>query len=451
MTLPQEIIRLKRDGGALSLEQIEQFVGGFTDGSVTEGQAAAFAMAVFFRGMSIDERVALTRAMTHSGAVLRWDLPGPVLDKHSTGGVGDTVSLVLAPLVAACGGYVPMISGRGLGHTGGTYDKLESIPGYDASAPMATFQAVVRDVGCAVIGQTADLAPADRRLYSIRDVTATVESVALITASILSKKLAAGLDGLTMDVKVGNGAFMVDRDQARELATSIATVATRAGLPTSALLTDMDRPLADAAGNALEVAYAIDFLTGRRREGRMVEVVVALASEMLQLGGLAASDGAARELALRRLDDGAAAERFAGMVRALGGPGDLLEAPAAHLPSAPVVREVVADRDGIVTSVDTRAVGLVVVALGGGRTRPQDPIDHAVGLTGLAGTGDGVGSDRPLGIVHARTEEMADVAAAALRAAYSLGDAGVPSAPVVVERIAGDALTMDGRAPWDLT
>jgi thymidine phosphorylase len=264
MTLPQEIIREKRDGRTLTEEKIGEFIAGLTSGDVTEGQAAAFAMAVFFRGMTLEERVALTRAMTASGATIDWreaDLPGPTLDKHSTGGVGDNVSLMLAPMLAALGAYVPMISGRGLGHTGGTLDKLDSIPGYVSQPDLALFKRVVSEAGCAIIGQTADLAPADRRLYAIRDVTATVESVALITASILSKKLAAGLQGLVMDVKTGSGAFMPTLEASRELATSIATVAGGAGLPTVSLITDMNEPLASAAGNAVEIRNAVDYLT----------------------------------------------------------------------------------------------------------------------------------------------------------------------------------------------
>ncbi|MDQ4136276.1 MAG: thymidine phosphorylase, partial [Pseudomonadota bacterium] len=276
--LPQEIIRRKRDGGALSGDEIASVIEGLTSGRVSEGQAAAFAMAVYFRGLSVDERLALTRAMTQSGEVLSWSLPGPVLDKHSTGGVGDTVSLALAPAVAACGGYVPMISGRGLGHTGGTLDKLDSIPGYASQPGIDLFRRVTREVGCAIIGQTADLAPADKRLYAIRDVTATVESIDLITASILSKKLAAGLQGLVMDVKFGSGAFMDNAADARALAESLVLVANGAGLPTSALLTDMNEPLASAAGNAVEVAYIVDYLTGRRREPRFHGVTVALSA-----------------------------------------------------------------------------------------------------------------------------------------------------------------------------
>ena len=290
MILPQEIIRAKRDGGVLSAGEIGDFIAGLTSGAVTEGQAAAFAMAVCFRGMSLDERVALTQAMTRSGASLDWrdsNLTGPILDKHSTGGVGDNVSLMLAPMLAACGAYVPMISGRGLGHTGGTLDKLDSIPGYASQPDLDLFKRVVRQAGCAIIGQTADLAPADRRLYAIRDVTATVESVALITASILSKKLAAGLQGLVMDVKSGSGAFMATLEGARELAASIAAVANDAGLPTVSLITDMNEPLASAAGNAVEVLNAVDYLTGARRDARLDRVTMALGAELLALSGLA--------------------------------------------------------------------------------------------------------------------------------------------------------------------
>jgi thymidine phosphorylase len=435
--IPQELIRAKRDGKALSVDDITAFVGGLTSGAVTEGQAAAFAMAVYFKGMTTDEAVALTRAMRDSGAVLRWDLPGPVLDKHSTGGVGDTVSLMLAPMVAACGGYVPMISGRGLGHTGGTYDKMESIPGYVAAPTMAKFRSVTAKVGCAIIGQTADLAPADKRLYGIRDVTATVESIPLITASILSKKLAAGLQGLAMDVKSGNGAFMPTLARSRALATSIAGVATGAGLPTVALITDMDRPLTDTAGNALEVAYAVEYLTGVRREPRIHEVTLALCSEMLVLGKLARSTKAARTMLQAALDSGAAAEKFQQMVTALGGPKRFVEQPWQHLERATVQVTVLPERTGTVTRIDTRAVGMVVVALGGGRTRPQDRVDHAVGLTHLAGLGDTVGADRPLAVVHARTKAQAADAAALLRSAYRVGGrAGAANAPVLDRVIA---------------
>ena len=429
MRLPQETIRAKRDGLPLDPDEIRAFIRGLTDEAVGEGQAAAFAMAVFFRGLSLPERVALTRAMADSGRVLTWDLPGPVLDKHSTGGVGDAVSLPLAPMVAACGGYVPMISGRGLGHTGGTLDKLGSIPGYEATPGLDTFRRVVGRVGCAIIGQTADLAPADRRLYAIRDVTGTVESLDLITASILSKKLAAGLDGLVMDVKQGSGAFMEGLQEARALAESIVTVAEGAGLRTAALITDMDAPLASAAGNAVEVAYAADYLTGNRREPRFHAVTLALGAEMLVAGGLAPDrDSAARRLE-GALTSGRAAEIFSAMVAALGGPGDLLDAPTQYLAAAPVRRPVL--QEGTVAAVATRAIGLAVIGLGGGRTRPEDAIDPRVGFTDLAGPGEARGL---LGIVHAADEASADRAEAALRAAYRMGEAPA-GRPPVIERV----------------
>jgi thymidine phosphorylase len=433
MRLPQEIITAKRDGAKLAAADIRQMVAGLTDGGISEGQAAAFAMAIFFSGMDAEERVAMTLAMRDSGTVLDWsDLPGPALDKHSTGGVGDTVSLPLAAAVAACGGHVPMISGRGLGHTGGTLDKLDAVPGYVTQPGLALFRKVVREAGCAIIGQTADLAPADRRLYAIRDVTGTVETIPLLTSSILSKKLAAGLHGLAMDVKFGSGAFLPPLEKARELAAALVSVANGAGLPTTALLTDMDEPLASAAGNGLEVAYALDHLTGRRREPRFHAVTVALGAQMLLLGKLAATIEDATAKIEAAFASGAAAERFARMVVALGGPADLLERPQAHLAAAPLVRPVLPERAGTVTKIDTRAVGLAVVALGGGRTRPQDAIDHGVGIVELAGIGDLVGPDRPLGIVHARDEAGFVAAQARLRAAYRIGDGPVARGPLII-------------------
>jgi thymidine phosphorylase len=418
--LPQEIIRAKRDGASLDATDIYRFIKGLVDGKVSEGQAAAFAMAVFFRGMSRDERVALTRAMMSSGQVLRWDLPGPALDKHSTGGVGDNVSLILAPAVAACGAFVPMISGRGLGHTGGTLDKLESIPGYRAQPNLGLFRRVVRQAGCAIIGQTGDLAPADRRLYAIRDVTATVESIDLITASILSKKLAAGLDGLVLDVKWGSGAFMMHFEEACDLARSLVEVANGAGLPSTALLTDMNEPLADAAGNALEALHAVAHLTGKRRQPRMSEIVASLGAEMLVTGGLAEHPAAGKRMIGEAIASGAAAERFARMVAMLGGPSDVLERPRRHFKLAPLVRAAASEHEGFVAAIDTRALGLAVIALGGGRTRPQDAIDPSVGLSKLAEIGAEVANGAPLALVHARDDETAEMAIGMLRAAYKI-------------------------------
>lgn len=422
--LPQEIIRRKRDGEALNDEEIAFMVRGIADDSISEGQVAAFAMAVFFQGMTMAERVALTRGMTQSGRVLDWSdagFSGPVLDKHSTGGVGDKVSLMLAPMVAACGGHVPMISGRGLGHTGGTLDKFDSIQGYDTSPSIERFRDVVRDVGCAVIGQTADLAPADKRFYGIRDVTATVESIPLITASILSKKLAAGLDGLVMDVKTGSGAFAASRKMARSLAESIVAVANGAGMATTALITDMNQVLGHSAGNAVEVVETLEYLTGRRRDTRLHEVVMALCSEMLLLGKLAETPDDAAAKLNQALDSGRAAEVFGRMVAALGGPADFLERPQDYLATAPVTLPVAPECTGFVSEIDTRAVGVAVVSLGGGRRRASDAIDHAVGLTGIAALGQEVDSHRPLAVVHAKDEDSAQAAAAEIRAAMRVG------------------------------
>ena len=430
MFLNQEIIRKKRDGGALSATEIEFFVRGITSGATTEGQIAAFAMAVYFNDMSMDERVAFTLAMRDSGQVMEWrslDLPGPVLDKHSTGGVGDVVSLMLGPMIAACGGFVPMISGRGLGHTGGTLDKFDAIPGYCTVPDPALFRKVVRDVGVAIIGQTAQLAPADKRFYSIRDTTATVESVAMITGSILSKKLSAGLDALVMDVKVGSGAFMPSFDKSVELAESIVHVGNGAGTRTSAILTDMNESLGPVAGNALEVRLAMDYLTGRARPARLHEVTMALCTEMLVLGGLAITEAEARIKLQAALDSGEAAERFSRMVFALGGPADLVERPDAYLEQAPIIVPVPALQAGFASTVDCRALGLAVVSLGGGRRRPEDAIDFAVGLTGLVELGQTIAIGQPLALVHARTEAGALQAVREVQGAYQVG--AVKTAP----------------------
>ena len=433
--LPQEIIVAKRDGHRLPPEAIRQMIAGVADGAITEGQAAAFAMAVFFRGMDACERVALTEAMRDSGEVLAWDLPGPVVDKHSSGGIGDNVSLMLAPALAACGAYVPMISGRGLGHTGGTLDKLDAIPGYVSQPDLDVLRKVVAETGCAIVGQTADLAPADRRLYAIRDVTGTVESIDLITASILSKKLAAGLQALVLDIKAGTGAFMATHAEARALAESLVGVAKGAGCPTVALVTDMHEPLASAAGNALETANAIRFLTGEEIDGRLWDVTVALGAELLALAGLAhdVADGAARMT--RAFETGAAAERFGRMVAALGGPADLMERPERHLARAPVMAEVTAGRSGFVAAIDGRALGYAVVELGGGRRRASDPIDPSVGFEGLVGLGAAVDADTPLARIHAADAAAFERASARLRAAYRLADFPPDPTPLILDRV----------------
>jgi len=429
--LPQEVIRRKRDGAALTREEVQDFISGLTSGAVSEGQVAAFAMAVFFRGMSREEAVGLTLAMRDSGTVLRWDLPGPVVDKHSSGGIGDNISLMLAPMLAACGCYVPMISGRGLGHTGGTLDKLDSIPGYATQPGLDLFRKVTREAGCAIIGQTDDLAPADKRLYGIRDVTATVESIPLITASILSKKLAAGLAHLVLDVKMGSGAFMERMEQARGLAESLVAVANGAGLKTTALITDMDEPLSPCAGNALEVAHACDVLLSRRADPRVMDITLALGAELLLSAGIDSDLAAARSRLGRVLSSGAAAERFGRMVTALGGPVDFLDRRQTYLAAAPIIRPVHAERTGRVQAIRTRELGLAVIELGGGRRVASDLIDHRVGLSDLIGKGAAVDPAMPLWLVHAADEACFEMAAKIVKKAYVIGEAPGESATVL--------------------
>ena len=437
--LPQEIIRKKRDGQELTDGEIAFIARGVTDNSMSEGQVAAFAMAVFFRGMTTVERVAMTLGLVRSGVTLDWndlDLPGPIIDKHSSGGVGDKVSLMLAPIVAACGAFVPMISGRGLGHTGGTLDKLSAISGYETQPDTATFRRVVREVGCAIIGQTDDLAPADRRLYGVRDVTATVESIPLIVSSILSKKIAAGLDGLVMDVKCGSGAFCDTEAMARDLAESLVAVANQAGLSTTALITDMDRVLGREVGNALEVSETVAYLKGEGvRDSRLHEVVMALAGEMLALGDLAPSVAAGRARAEAALEDGRAADKFAQMVSALGGPDDFLEHPGRYLAQAPVIKRCTAERPGHVIGMNAREIGIAVVSLGGGRAHADDAIDPSVGLSEIIDVATEVRTGSLLCLVHAVSEADADEAIATLRKAIRIGSPAPAIKPVVLDRI----------------
>ncbi len=440
MTLPQEIIRKKRDGQTLTKDEIAEFIGGVTKGKVSEGQVASFCMAVLLKKMSMPERVALTSAMASSGTVMQWQsekLPGPVLDKHSTGGVGDKVSLILAPVMAALGAFIPMLSGRGLGHTGGTLDKMDSIPGYKSQPDVALFKKAVREAGCAIIGATPDLAPADRIIYAIRDVTATVESLDLITASILSKKLAAGLSGLVMDVKYGTGAFMQDYNDAKALAESIVHVANGAGLPTVGLLTDMNQVLGRTAGNALEVQESVDFLTGKMRDDRLYEITAAQTAELLVLGKLAKDVKEARQKIDTVLNNGKAAEHFEKMVHVLGGPSDFLKSPQKHLRKAPVVREVWPDKKGYVGLMDVRAIGIGIVELGGGRAKPTDIIDHSVGLTEVARMGEAVGPGaRPMAIVHATDEEKAGRMAETLKSVIKITGEPLREDTLVRARIA---------------
>jgi thymidine phosphorylase len=432
----KDLIRKKRDGAALTQEEIDFFVRGLADSSIPTEQVAALAMAVFFRSMSFTEAGALTVAMADSGVRLRWDElrgRGPIIDKHSTGGVGDKVSFLLAPIAAACGCFVPMISGRGLGHTGGTLDKLDAVPGYRSMPTVEEFRKVVRSVGCAIIGQTDDLAPADRRLYAIRDVTATVESIPLITASILSKKIAAGLDALVMDVKTGSGAFMQTLEESRALARSIIGVAATAGLRAHAVISDMSQTLGWSVGNALEIAEVVAFLKGEAREPRLAEVVFALVAEMLIMAGLADEPAQARRQAEAAVNSGQAAERFARMVLELGGPSDFLTHASRHLPKAPLIEPIFPTTEGYVARVDARGVGNLLVELGGGRQVAGQRLDLAVGFSEVAGIGTPVGRDRPLATVHARSAQQVGRATEVLRAIVALSEEPIPPPPIVHE------------------
>lgn len=435
--LPQETIRIKRDGGTLDAGELGRMARCIGDGTLSDAQVGAFAMAVHLRGMTAAECAAFTVAMRDTGEILDWrgeSLPGPVLDKHSTGGIGDYVSLVLGPMLAACGAWAPMIVGPGLAHTGGTLDKLESIPGYQSRPPPERMRRALRDAGVAIVGAGDRIAPADRRLYSIRDVTATVDCLPLIVSSILSKKLASGLDALVLDIKTGGGAVIPDAGRGRELGRAMISTAAAVGLPVSAMLTDMSEPLARSAGNALEVHEAIAMLRGEACDARLLEVTLALGAEVMVLGRHEKDESTARAALSASLASGAAADRFARMVASLGGPGDIVEKPGAHLAKAPVVVEVPAPRDGIVTAIDTRALGLTVVALGGGRTAPDQAIDPAVGLDRLTPRGARIGKGQPLARVHAADRDAAVAASLAVARAYEIGTTA-PQPPPLVERI----------------
>ena len=426
------LIRCKRDGQRLDAKQLRIIAKGIASGDWSEGQVGAFAMALAWRGMAIDECREFTLALRDSGHVLRWDdLPGPVLDKHSTGGVGDCVSLLLAPLLAACGAYVPMISGRGLGHTGGTLDKLESLPGYNVNPPAWQLRKTVAEVGCAIIGQSDDLVPADRRLYGVRDVTETVDVPDMMVASILSKKLAGGAQAMVLDIKTGNGAQLTDMASARALADRMLAVAAGSGLHLRAALTDMDQVLGRDAGNALEVRAVLDLLCGRGGCERLRDLSLAMSAELLRLGGIAPTTQDASAKVRHALDSGAAAERFARMVSALGGPMDLLERPEAYLPRAPLQRDVLAPADGYVAAIDVRALGHVVVGLGGGRKHPAQAIDHAVGLSNVIGRGARVQAGQPIATIHARGEAETLLASDAVRRAFVIADRAPSVAPLL--------------------
>lgn len=404
--LPQEIIRKKRDHQNLTTEEISFFINGITSGEIADCQTAALTMAIFLNGFSKEETAALTLNMRDSGDVLNWQLNGPIVDKHSSGGVGDKISLMLAPMIAACGGYVPMISGRGLGHTGGTLDKFDSIPGYKTVPDNELFKKTVQEVGCAIIGQTGNLAPADKKIYAIRDVCGTVESIPLITASILSKKLAAGLDYLVMDLKCGNGAFMPSLEDGRKLARSIVEVANHAGTKTTALLTDMNQVLGHSAGNAVEMAEAVEYLQGKNTDPRLHRITIELCAELLTNANLSSNLPEARSKLEKALSSGKALEIFARMVKALGGPADFVEKYNDYLPKAAIIRPVFADRKGYVAEMNTRQIGLGIISLKGGRSHPEQKLDYATGFSHFCQIGEYIDSQKPLAFIHAQTEEQ---------------------------------------------
>ena len=433
--LPQEIIKRKRDGKVLTQKEIDFFIQGITKNTVSEGQIAAFAMAVFFQGMNSSERYDFTQSMVHSGEVMDWsdlNLPGPLLDKHSTGGVGDKISLMLAPIIAACGGFVPMISGRGLGHTGGTLDKFDAITGYNTTPNTQLFRKTVKEVGCAIIGQTDNLAPADKRFYATRDITATVDCVPLITASILSKKLAEGLDGLVMDVKTGNGAFMQNLTDAKTLAQAIVDVSS---VKTTAIITDMSQVIGHTAGNALEVGETIEYLTLKRKDPILHELVENLCAQMLVIGNLVTDFKQGIKKVKEVLDNGKAAEVFAKMVSALGGPPDLLEKPNNYLVTSPIVQAVYAKRSGYINQMDTRMIGMAVVELGGGRRLATDKIDYSVGLSEFCHIGDKVEVDKPIAFIHAQCYSQAAEMSDYLLKHIKIDDVKPKKPQVIIEKI----------------
>lgn len=418
--LAQELIIKKRDGFELSEKEISWFISSMCGKNLSEGQVAAFAMAVFFKGMNLKERMSLTKAMRDSGDVIKWDLPGVIVDKHSTGGVGDTVSLLLAPALAACGCFVPMISGRGLGHTGGTLDKFESIEGYNVYPSKLELKKVVKEVGCAIVGQTEELAPADKTLYSIRDVTGTIESLDLITASILSKKLSANLDSLVLDIKVGNGSFMKTLNEAKNLASSLVKVANGLGCRTTAILTDMSEPLCSNVGNALEVQSVVDFLLGDNREKRLSQVVNSLGGTILYNVGVVSTleEGEAKIQEVFRCGD--AAEIFSKMIKRLGGPSDFLTHANKYLPRAPLVEDVFSGDRGYIASIDARSVGISLIELGGGRKRSSDNINYAVGFENFLKVGTYVDGIQPLARIHAQNKDIMEKTKVKIKNAFKI-------------------------------
>ena len=435
---PQDIIRKKRDGGELSREEVASFVRGVVDGSWADYQASALLMAVYLSGMTTGEMEALTQAMLGSGEVLDFsDVELPKADKHSTGGVGDKTSLVIAPLAAACGVAVPMISGRGLGHTGGTLDKLEAIPGYRVHLDLAEFRKILGRVGYAMMGQTAEIAPADKKLYALRDATETVESIPLIVASIMSKKLAAGLGALVLDVKTGSGAFMRDKGRAKALARALVRTGHSCGVHTEALLTDMSQPLGAAVGNANEVQECVSIMRGESGdEARDVrDLSLELAARMVALSGVVGSLEEARAKVRRALDSGAALERFRRNVEEQGGDPRVCDEPGRL--SDLTVREVRVESEhaGYVGAIDAAEVGRAVASIGGGRARVEDEIDFAVGYTARARVGQQVSAGEPLGLLYCRPGRHGEAAAARIRAAYTVGDAAPNHVPELIKEV----------------
>ncbi len=433
-----EIIRKKRENQSLTKEEIEYFVDGLADTSIPAEQISALAMAIYFNSMTPEETGILTMAMAQSGTRVDWDsvaLDGPIVDKHSTGGIGDKVSFLLAPIVAACGGYVPMISGRGLGHTGGTLDKVDAIPNYQSAPDLDKLKKVVKSVGCAVIGQTDDIAPADRRFYAIRDVTSTVESIPLITASILSKKIAAGNQALVMDVKVGTGAFMQKLSDARALALSIIRAANTIDLKTTALITDMNQCLGTTAGNCVEIKECIDYLTNVYRDPRLDKVTQNLSAQMLVTTGLENHLDTALQKTESVISSGRAAEIFGEMVSALGGPTDFIENHETYLQKAPVIKPIFAETEGIIVAVNAREIGNAIIGLRGGRRRPGETLDLSTGFSDIAPIGSKIDTSKPIAFVHAANENAAEKAAQDLRAACTFAQNTPTKTPLIYETL----------------
>ncbi len=429
-----DIIVSKRDGGTLAPEEIRFFVDGVTAGTLPDYQASALLMAILLRGMTAEETAWLTDAMVHSGVrVDLRDIPGVKVDKHSTGGVGDKTSLILAPLAAACGVPVPMMSGRGLGHTGGTLDKLEAIPGFRVNLSLEEMKAALARIGCAMIGQTAQIAPADKKLYALRDVTGTVESIPLISASIMSKKIAEGIDALVLDVKTGSGAFMKTEAHSRQLAESLVAIGNASGVKTEAIITAMESPLGHAVGNALEVIECIEVLKGGGPQD-LIEVSVELTARMLVLGRVAADRAAAVQQVQRAIASGAGLERFRQIIEVQGGDPRVVD-DYQRMPHVPGRHLVTAARDGFVTGVDASLVGRASVALGAGRDRVEDPVDPAVGIMVVAKPGDAVRAGAPVLELHFRDQSRRDAAIRLTSQAVVIGDERPAPRPLIVGEV----------------